>query len=205
MASYQQFSPYLLECGKTANMNIVIRPASSLEEIAAAGSVREQVFGTHCYRRLPRLDIYDSAQILTLVAWTADTGVAVGVLSVVETTGDAALHAALDLSFPRDKRVARYTQLAVLHPYRGLRIPASMILEARRRFVLPGQFTHTWLLYDSVAARASSFCKELGFKASAREFTTEYGRCRVLAREEPAGAIGPGVLRHVAEDEWLTQ
>jgi hypothetical protein len=205
MTSYQQFSPYLSECGNTANINIVIRPANSLEDIAAACSVREQVFGTYCYRRLPRLDIYEPAQILTLVAWTGDTGVAAGVLSVVETTGDVALHDALDLSFPRDARIARYTQLAVLHPYRGLRLPESMIQEARRRFMLPGQFTHTWLLYDSAAARASSFCKELGFKASAREFTTEYGRSRVLVREEPAYANVPGVIRHVAEDEWLTQ
>lgn len=165
-------------------MNITIEEANNAAAMRAACYVREQVFGKQCYRRLPRLDGYDPTQVLTLIARPADTNEPIATLSVVETTDDTTLHTALELSVPDGARVARYTQLAVLTPYRGLHVPARMVFEARRRFVLPKQFAYTWLLFDANTARSSLFCTDLGFKASARVFATEYGRSRVLVKEE---------------------
>jgi hypothetical protein len=165
-------------------MNITIESANDAKALRAASSVREEVFGKHCYRRLPQIERYDPAHILTMIARLGYTNEPIAALSVVETTGDAALHSALKLPFPDGIRVARYTQLAVLKAYRGLRLPAHMISEARRRFVLPNHILYTWLLCEASTARSSSFCRELGFKCSDRTFATEYGSSRVLLRIE---------------------
>jgi hypothetical protein len=176
------------------NMNITIEAATSAAAMGAASYVREQVFGIQCYRRLPRLDTYDPSQNLTLIARVADTNTPIAALSVVDTTGNAALHDALELTFPETGRVARFTQLAVLKVYRGMHIPARMFEEALLKFILPGQFTHTWLLFPADAARSSSFCSDMGFRPSARVFSTEYGRSRVLVRNEQVFA--PELVAH---------
>jgi hypothetical protein len=80
--------------------------------------------------------------------------------------------------------VARYTQLAVLKPYRGLNLPVRLILEAHRTFVRPKEIRYTWLLFDAARARTSSLCQLLGFSASSRRFLTEYGCSRALTRDE---------------------
>lgn len=196
-------------------MNITVEAASTADGIAEACCIREHVFGRQCYRRLPRLDQGDPTQVVTLIARQADNNQPIAALSVVETTGDASLHDALEMSFPEGARVARYTQLAVLKQYRGLGVPCSMVLEARRRFVIPNRFDYTWLLFDANAAKGSSFCKNLGFKSSARVFATEYGRSRVLVRQESAraacaasddafeGSFPSVVPRVMFEDEWV--
>jgi hypothetical protein len=196
-------------------MHITIEVANDAAALGDAGNVREKVFGRQCYRRLPRLDFYDSTQILTLLARLSDTHEPVATMSVVETTDDAVQHGAFDLSFADGIRVARYTQLAVLMAYRGLHLPARMIAEARRRFVLPNQILYTWLLFHAAGAKSSPFCSELGFRCSEREFATEYGRSRVLVRKEQENEIS-GDARHVLgppsayapppivlENEWL--
>ncbi len=186
-------------------MNITIEAANDAAALRAVYSVREEVFGKQCFRRLPRLEGYDPAQILTLVARLAYTNEPVAALSVVETTGDVAQHSALELSFPGGSRVARYTQLAVLKAYRGLHLPAHMIAEARRRFVLPNQIRYTWLLFNADTARSSSFCRELSFKCVEREFATEYGRSRVLVRRErndEAELAGQRIRESATPSRW---
>jgi hypothetical protein len=186
-------------------MNITIEAANDAAALRAARFVREEVFGKQCYRRLPRLEGYDPTQILTLVARLGDTNEPIAALSVVETTGDAAQHSALELSFPDGIRVARYTQLAVLRTYRGLHLPAHMISEARRHFVLPNHILYTWLLFNAGAARSSSFCRELGFKCSKKEFATEYGSSRVLLRKErndAAELVGQRILEFAPLSRW---
>jgi hypothetical protein len=187
-------------------MNITIESANDAAALRAAYFVREEVFGKQCFCRLPRVEGYDPTHILTLVARLGHTNEPVAALSVVETTGDARQHSALDLSFPDGIRVARYTQLAVLRAYRGLHLPAHMISEARRRFVLPNHILYTWLLCKASIARSSSFCRELGFKCSDRTFATEYGSSRVLLRKETDDATesnGQRILNAVAPSHWI--
>jgi hypothetical protein len=102
----------------------------------------------------------------------------------VETTGNKGLHRRFGIAFYEGTQVARYTQLAVLKPFRGMKIPAQLILEARRRFVAPRRFAYTWLLFDADHAKGSSLCTVLGFKADSRTIQTEYGSSRVLVRDE---------------------
>ena len=111
------------------------------------------------------------------------------VLTVVDTTGDAMLHERFGLPFSMQHRTARYTQLAVLNPYRGLDIPLQLITEGQRLFVTPGGFEHTWLLFNAERAARSSFCRRLGFQAGSRTYRSEYGRVRVLARDERQAAM----------------
>jgi hypothetical protein len=107
---------------------------------------------------------------------------------------------------PPDSRVARYTQLAVLRPYRGMNIPLQLVAEARRRFVVPEGFDYTWLLYNAQHARSSSFCSQLNFEASAAVFDTEYGPSRVLTRSERAVRLSSVcALERLASDEWIAQ
>ena len=186
-------------------MHITIEAAIDAAALRAAGCVREEVFGKQCYRRLPRLDGYDSTQILTLIARLGYSNEPIATLSVVETTDDAALHRSLELSFPEGVRVARYTQLGVLKAYHGLHLPDQMMAEARRRFVLPNQILYTWLLFNAEHARTSSFCRHLRFRCSDKEFLTEYGRSRVLVRKEradEADIAGQRILENFRPSEW---
>ena len=201
-------------------MNFTIEAANDGAALASACDIRTQVFGADCFRRLPRLDGYDPGQILTLMARSEDTNEPAATLTVVETTADAGLHIALGLSFPEGVRVARYTQLAVLKAYRGLKLPGRLISEARRRFVEPNRIQYSWLLYNADAARSSSLCRQLGFKCGDQEFVTEYGRSRLLVRNEQIANEGltgqrsqwnagtnrlPNYMipQAVAENEWL--
>jgi hypothetical protein len=169
-------------------MNFVIETVADAASEAAATRVREEVFGQDLQLVLPNLRAYDAGQILTLIARTADTNEPAAALSVVETTGNHGLHRRFGLFFGENARVARYAQLAVRKPYRGQNIPARMILEARRRFVVPRQFTQTWLLFNAETARTSALCTLLGFKAGSQTIQTEYGCSRVLFRDEASPA-----------------
>jgi hypothetical protein len=70
-----------------------------------------------------------SGQRIDLIARVERSGDPVAVLTVVDTTGDAALHERFGLPFSTQDRTARYTQLAVLKPYRELDIPLKLITE----------------------------------------------------------------------------
>lgn len=71
--------------------------------------------------------------------------------------------------------MARYTQLAVLRGYRGLKIPLVLMLEAHRRFVAPGRFDYTWLLFDTERAGVAFMSNRLGFTVTDDAFESEYG------------------------------
>jgi hypothetical protein len=152
----------------------------------------------------------------------------VAALTVVETSDDGSLHQSFGLTFPLGSRVARYTQLAVSRHYRGLHIPAQLIYEARRRFILPNDIRYSWLLFDADGAERSSFCRNLRFQCGEKEYATEYGRSRVLTRREEADGVeasrtarfealaattwtggggAPDVPLHkmILADEWLAQ
>lgn len=164
-------------------MNMLIEPIESAAQIAAAARIREEVFGREWKYQVA--SPFDGPQpAFHLLARTAPEGAPVATLSVVDTTGDQDLHDNYGLSFHGEAGVARYTQLAVLKAYRGMNLPLRLILEAHRRFIVPGHFAYTWLLFRSEHAAASSMCRLLGFQAGVRTFESPYGRVRVLVRKE---------------------
>jgi len=118
----------------------------------------------------------------------------VGTLTVLDTTGEDGLHRKYGLSFPESAKVARYTRLAVLPPYRGMGISLRLMYEARRRFVLPERFEHSWLLFDAERAALSTLSMLLDFTAGDMVFLTEWGRTRVMVKSEArrAGEIRLG-------------
>lgn len=163
-------------------MDIVINQTASNEDIAEMLEVWEQVFQREMGITLPR----DSApgNISHWLARSALSKKAVGTLSVVDTSDQHQLHESLGLGFDRKARVARFTHLAVLKPYRGRRIPLAMMLEAHKSVIVPDQFDHTWLLFDVEKATGSFLTRQLGFKPLPQTFVSEYG-CRCpLVREE---------------------
>jgi hypothetical protein len=107
-------------------------------------------------------------------------------LSLVDTSDDHELHRRYGLNFAPHARVARYTQLAVAKPYRGLGIPLMLVLEAHRRYLVAKRFDYTWLLYKAERAASSSFCQLLDFVPSVESIRSEYGYSRILLRDESA-------------------
>ena len=86
------------------------------------------------------------------------------------------------MKFEPQARVARYTHLAVLKPYRGLNIPLAMMLEAHRRLIVPRQFDYTWLLFDVERAANSFLVHQLGFTPLPETLVSEYGcRCTLVS------------------------
>ena len=167
-------------------MNISIESVPVSDESVCR--IREQVFRCEWRVLLPSLSQYSPERQLTLVARDRSTEEAVAALTVVETTNDSEMHNRFGLCSLQSGRTARYTQLAVLKPYRGMNLPARLILAARERFVCPREIRYTWLLFDAEHARASSLCRLLGFHASWRTFLTNYGCSRVLTRDEFSAA-----------------
>jgi hypothetical protein len=112
---------------------------------------------------------------------------------VVDTSDQHQLHESLGLRFDPQARVARFTHLAVLKPYRGKNIPLAMMLEAHRSLIIPGQFDNTWLLFDVEKAANSFLSRQLGFTLLPQTFVSEYGgRCPLVRNErsrEAARAI----------------
>ena len=163
-------------------MDIVIKQIASNEDVSDMLEVWEQVFEREMGITLPR----DSANghVSHWLARSALSRKAVGTLSVVDTSDQHQLHDSLGLGFDPQARVARFTHLAVLKPYRGRQIPLAMMLEAHRSVIVPGQFDHTWLLFDVEKATRSFLSRQLGFKPLPQTFVSEYG-CRCpLIREE---------------------
>lgn len=168
-------------------MRIVIESVASQDD-AAVRRIRQQVFEREMGIPLERLRLPPAATAFHLLARLQPHGNPVAALTVLDTTDNPQLHLRCGLRFGPAARVARYTQLAVLLPYRGMNLPLRMILEARRRFVAPQGFDYTWLLFDAERASSSSMCKWLAFIPGSRSFPSEYGRSRALARDERATA-----------------
>jgi hypothetical protein len=102
----------------------------------------------------------------------------------MDTTNETDLSVRYGLCLHPGARTARYTQLAVAKPYRGMNLPLMLILKAHYYFVVPGGFTHTWLLFDAERAASSSLCARLCFSASERAFHSKFGVTRLLVRDE---------------------
>lgn len=165
-------------------MTIVIEPATTRRDEAAVRRIRRHVFQREMSIALRQSDSPDKAMALDLLAWVEPGGDPVGALTVIETSENDHLHESYGLRFGPSARVARFTQMAVLKPYRGMNIPLMLMLEAHRRFVAPLRFHYTWLLFDAERAVSSLICKMLCFTPTEHSFLSEYGLCRALVRDE---------------------
>ena len=168
-------------------MNIIIEQIQNAEDRSAMLEVWQQVFEHEMRVVLPR-----SAESNDLSHWLArleQSGEPVGTLSVVDTTGQHQLHDSLGLGFEPKARVARFTHLAVLRPYRGQNIPLAMMLRAHRSLIVPRQFDYTWLLFDVERAANSFLARQLGFTLLPQTFVSEYGcRCPLVRNERTHAA-----------------
>ena len=176
-------------------MEITIEPVRNDEDQAEMKGIAHQVFESEMGILLPRFTTRDDSGSFHALARVGPDGRAVGTLSVVDTSGDHELHEGYGLVLPAKARVARFTRLAVLRPYRGLNIPLMLMLEAHRRFVAPSLFDYTWLLFDADRSASSLMCKWLAFSAGERIFASEYGRSRALLRVERAPASEQALRR----------
>ena len=169
-------------------MDIVIEQIMSSEDLNAMLEVWQQVFA----RELGIVPPQDSASshISHWLARLEESREPVGTLSVVDTTGQDQLHDSLGLGFDPQARVARFTHLAVLKPYRGQNIPLAMMLEAHQSLIVPGEFDHTWLLFDVKKAANSFLSRQLGFTLLPQTFISEYGcRCPLVRNERTYEAV----------------
>jgi ribosomal protein S18 acetylase RimI-like enzyme len=163
-------------------MDIVIEKISNSEDVAAMLEVWQQVFERELGIVLPQ----DCASGNTFhwLARLEGSREPVGTLSVVDTSDQHQLHDSLGLGFDPRARIARFTHLAVLKPYRGRNIPLAMMLEAHRSMIVPGQFDNTWLLFDVEKAANSFLARQLGFTVLPQTFVSEYGcRCPLVRNE----------------------
>lgn len=186
-------------------MEIVIKPATSVEDRDAMFSIRQEVFEREWGIPLEQLQMSDETTALHLLARVKPGGDPVAALSVVDTSDDHHLYERYGLDFATGARTARYTRLAVLGPYRGVDIPVRMILEAHHHFIVPGGFDYTWLLFDARRAASSSLCQLLAFSASERAFASEYGFSRLLVRDESAPQCQQAIRqveRYLAQCAW---
>jgi hypothetical protein len=165
-------------------MKIKLEAVTNVEQEAAAARVRREVFGTEWAIELSRIAPNDFSRSNQVIARALPDDEVVATVTILDTSGNRTLHEKYDLPFSTSERVARYTHMAVLKPYRGLNLPLYMILEARQLFIIPGGYSYTWLLFQNSRAISSTFCTKLGFSASTHVVYGEQGRCRVLMRDE---------------------
>jgi hypothetical protein len=165
-------------------MEIIVEQVMNDKDLEAIMRIREQVFVRELGIALAPLSLSENGRATFLLARVGPDKQPVGSLCVMDTSYDHQLHESFGLQFESKARVARYTHLAVLEPYRGLHIPLAMMLEAHRRVSVPHQFDYTWLLFDVERALNSFLVNQLGFSALPGTFVSEYG-CRCpLVREE---------------------
>jgi hypothetical protein len=163
---------------------MIIEMATSEEDLLSMRRIRRQVFEYEMGLALPALSAPEGAAAAHLIARAEATGAPVAALTVVETTNETDLCGRYGLWLHPSARTARYTQLAVVKPYRGINLPLMLILKAHYHFVVPGGFTHTWLLFDAKRAANSSLCAHLGFSVSERVLHSQFGVTRLLVRDE---------------------
>jgi hypothetical protein len=163
---------------------MIIEMATSKEDMLSMRRIRQQVFEYEMGLQLPTLSVPEGLAAAHVIARAELTGEPVAALTVVDTTNEADLCEQYGLCLHTNARTARYMQLAVSKPYRGMNLPLMLILEAHYHFVIPGEFTHTWLLFDAKRAANSSLCTRLGFSASERVYHSQFGINRILVRDE---------------------
>jgi hypothetical protein len=174
---------------------MIIKMATSEEDLLSMLRIRRQVFEYEMGLALPALIAPEGVAAAHVIASAEATGAPVAALTVVDTTNESDLCGRYGLCLHPYARTARYTQLAVVKPYRGMHLPLMLILEAHYRFVVPGGFTHTWLLFDAERAASSSLCARLGFSASERVFHSQFGVNRVLVRDERSAFCEQAIRR----------
>jgi hypothetical protein len=178
---------------------MIIEMATSREDMLSMLRIRQQVFEYEMGLTLPALSAPGGAAAAHVIARVEITGEPVAALTVVDTTNEVGLCERYGLHLRPDARTARYTQLAVSKPYRGMNLPLRLILKAHYHFVAPGEFTHTWLLFDAKRAANSSLCARLGFSASERVFHSQFGINRTLVRDERS-AFCEQAIRQTRQD-----
>lgn len=165
-------------------MRIITVQVNTPEDTAAMLSIRREVFENEMGIRLGPLPPSANGCVTYLLARAGPTQEPVGCLWVLDTTNSHQLHEELGLKFDPQARVARYTHLAVLKPYRGMNIPLAMMLEAHRSVILSRGFDYTWLLFDVERAASSFLSRQLGFSLLPQTFVSEYGcRCPLVRHE----------------------
>jgi hypothetical protein len=174
---------------------MIIEMATCKEDLLSMRRIRQQVFEYEMGLTLPALNVPEGVAAAHVIARVELTGEPVAALTVVNTTGETDLREQYGLHLHPDARTARYMQLAVSKPYRGMNLPLRLILKAHYHFVAPGEFTHTWLLFDAKRAANSSLCARLGFSASERAFRSQYGINRILVRDERSAFCEQAILQ----------
>lgn len=163
-------------------MQFIVESVTTAALANVADQIRHEVFEREWCVPLASTGFSECIKRLTLLATTTSHD-PVGVVTVVDSTDDRLMREALGVD-KQSARIARYSQLAVLKPYRGLHVPLKLILEARCRFVVPHNFDYSCLLFDASRARSSSFCRMLGFRPSLQTVMSYQGPSRILFRCE---------------------
>jgi hypothetical protein len=163
---------------------MIIEMATCEEDLLAMRRIRRQVFEYEMGLALPALSAPEGVVAAHVIARAEATSEPVAALTVVDTTNETDLCGRYGLWLHPNARTARYTQLAVVKPYRGINLPLMLILKAHYHFVVPGGITHTWLLFDAKRAANSSLCAHLGFSVSERVLHSQFGVTRLLVRDE---------------------
>jgi len=165
-------------------MRIIVEQATNEADRAAIVRIRQQVFEREMGLTLEPLSSSD--KVSHLLARIQPHSYPIGVVSVADTSGEQDLHERFHLNFDAEARVARFSHLAVLMPYRGMNVPLMMMHQSFRQIIGPGDFAHSWLLFDAARAESSSLVQLLGFKVGADSFSSAYGRRCALVRDERA-------------------
>jgi len=165
-------------------MKIVVEQVTNDSGVDAIMRIRHQVFERELGIKLALSGSSDNGHATYLLARAGTGEEPVGCLCVLDTSGDSELHAEYGLKFGPRARVARYTHLAVLKPYRGMNIPLALMVKAHHSVIIPLQFDYTWLLFDAERAGDSFLSRRLGFKPLPETFVSEYGCRRPLVRDE---------------------
>lgn len=167
-------------------MEIIVEQVTNDSGVDAIMRIRHQVFEREMGIKLALSSPSENGHATYLLARMGPDKEAVGSLCVTDTSDDHLLHKEFGLEFEPQARVARYTHLAVVKPYRGMNIPLAMMVKAHHGVIVPRQFDYTWLLFDVERAGNSFLSRRLGFMRLPETFVSEYG-CRCpLVRDERA-------------------
>src|SRR5215469_18033670 len=121
-------------------MKIRLEAVTNHEREAAAARVRREVFGAELGIETSNSGRTDHSRLQQVIARVLPENEVVATVTVLDTSGNCSLHEKYGLAFGAFDKVARYTHMAVLKPYRGLSLPLYMLLEARKLYIIPGRF-----------------------------------------------------------------
>src|SRR3989441_8003471 len=107
-------------------MEIIVEQVTTAEDLDAVLRIQEQVFERELGITLSPMGPSGNGHTTHLIARIGPDKEPVGSLCVIDTSENHELHESFGLKFDAHARVARYTHLAVLKPYRGMNIPLPM-------------------------------------------------------------------------------